>query len=76
LGWSQTETIAFGGTRTHGPQFDEILRSEANAVTNNAEFRYGISGLAMLWVRALEATEDDIRIDKDIHYRFQSSSRE
>lgn len=66
LAWAEAEAVAFQGARANGPQFNEVLGADTDAIAIRAEpdlLRHALGG------------EDNVRIGKDVHYRFHSSSR-
>ncbi len=75
LSRSEAEPIVLDWPRTNRPELDENLRSDAHAIFGAAVLRYCFAGLAMLRVGTMNTAKDDVRIGKNVHYRFQSSSR-
>jgi hypothetical protein len=74
-GSGEAEPVTLEWPRADGPEFNEILRSDADAIAAFAELGYGVTGLAVLRVGTMKATKDDVGIGKNVHYRFQLSSR-
>jgi hypothetical protein len=75
LAWSEAEPIGFNGSGADRPELDEILRRDTKPIAVAAELVYGVTSLTMLRICPVKPTKENVGIDQDVHYRFQSSSR-
>jgi Fe2+ transport system protein FeoA len=67
LGRSEAESVALDGPRADCPQLDEILRGHADAIALFAEPGNRLASFSVLWVGALEPTEDNVRVGENVH---------
>ncbi len=65
LARSDAEPIVFEWPRADSPEFDKILRSDADAISVFAEPGYGVTSPAVLRVGTMKAAKDDIGIGKN-----------
>ena len=71
----EAEAVVFEWSCANRPHLDQILRSDADSILFLAESGDRVACRAVLRMVAMERTKDNVRVDENVHYRFQSSSR-
>jgi hypothetical protein len=67
LAWCEAEPVVLNRSSSNRPEFDQVLRCNAKAISVPAEFGYGCASLAMLRACAVKAAKENVGIDQDVH---------